>query len=1548
VRIGFPVIKKGECCAVWISTRYQGECNPKAVRWNNKDLSHKYPFGKKHKHLNDVVREIIKQRSISFQCDDLETENKTDVGEFIPIEGPSWGLALELASHYDLDPSKMEKKIDVDVLLTGAVKAGEVYPLLDKDDSSSNSFSDLQLKGKFAVKKKCILILHKDDHDKLDKENGKRFESDTVYSKLPKSIEALKRMMKEEPINKRGAYILPLDQFEDWGYYNDGNTNAWVIGIGTALGLKEAFVKTDEGEKTGEDSLSDDMHGKDITSALDDKKDLTSAEGESYSSTEGDEDEKTERDTSPDDEYDEIDEPDEKENLTPEAESPILVKDLWEDAFKDKDLNFISDEAEDFLDIIDQSENNIFDKKLTALQSELWNSCQKSREENSLQDHPFRSTRRNILLSAPTSSGKTAVAEIFLFLPTFYSKRSRLAIYLAPTRSLAQTKYREFVSRYGSCLDPKTEEPLADQIIISTGEDTMHDSRLAKGKFTIACLVYEKANIVFSQSKDIISQIGCIVIDELHLLQQIQRGPVLEILIAKIRHEQQYRGTGKDNLKIIGISTEGEPPEALRKFFNFIGGGRFPPIEISVTSRPIPIKHYFILPPTDEKEDFTQCLIGVFDDRKDRVLSLKEQKSLRTQLKDIWKQSGKNISSKTGDVEFIERTMNLIKSLIEKKENGYRLLVFVRTKNEALQFADKIMEKIQSLGVKQWETVDREEFIQLTEEAEGEDLIPKLRKFASYGIFVHHADIDRNIRSFIEKHFELPGADDNVAPQVIIATQTLSYGVNLVLHDVVILATNDYPTTDRRGKFEKVELNVCDFHNMAGRAGRLGKITSRNYANVYVIPNQRPANLVDEYYSTPPHIESKLFLDEDSSAYWLLLDQGKKNVYQILKVEDYTYPFARTVLDALRHLTSKHSSARVSSAATTQELQRIFNNSLYWFEKVADGKSEFPEDFDNCMKAVLWACSSNDYKLVKKIGGDGEKYAITQLGEAIINTGTDLKTVAPMLKHTIAFYKIWKIYFRDKEFSVYLYVLVVIAQEEIFLRKVLETPEGKTDEKDWNQEMTEKNRRNVRESFQKLIGRKISASENILDKFVNEIIQYLDKELAAPKSGTISVGYQGGFTDVVLRFFCAITAWIDMAKEQVVKNHVQKYRGPTISGRQMHGALTGFRQFTDQVSWKLLFLWNLNNQWSSGGEDKLPSLQVEQEIELHNMVAQIRIGCTAPGVAFSYPTSSNFSRKRIVGMLRDNITPTLLLSSGNPKKYVKSHRNLDVLLQDLSKFTKHHFDGLEHGMLLYQDAETDDQRQFKIRDFWQLMSELFKKSMGRYSQSVPKNIASDDKLVKFFDSKQLKDEISEDQTARISRSDEAEFIDVTKAEPYGLIFSQKKKGQVIKQHPIKIVEAQFDRKWQVIYHASDAIFRPFDELLKQESDTKHLVLITLPWLPYINEMPKSIKNALTTRHQKSFTTVFISIAAFATMNTAIVRKWVKGEKFMEKLREPHKALMRLVLTSHILRICHIDYIDPKNKRPDTLHEEVLKYFEIGNDYKNLSIDRNIIELGWKT
>src|SRR5207244_3017550 len=135
--------------------------------------------------------------------------------------------------------------------------------------------------------------------------------------------------------------------------------------------------------------------------------------------------------------------------------------------------------------------------------------------------------------------------------------------------------------------------------------------------------------------------------------------------------------------------------------------------------------------------------------------------------------------------------------------------------------------------------------------------------------------------------------------QVIFCTETLSYGVNLALNDVVILGTK-FNSSSRWRRREVRPLPACDYHNMAGRAGRLGKTPRNEKSGVYVlVPRDgKPyANVVQQYYKDIPKLESRLFVGEDmekqrenalDQASWLNGGVGPCDKFGSLKATDFT------------------------------------------------------------------------------------------------------------------------------------------------------------------------------------------------------------------------------------------------------------------------------------------------------------------------------------------------------------------------------------------------------------------------------------------------------------------------------------------------------------------------------------------------------------------------------------------------------------------------------------------------------------------------------------
>jgi helicase len=123
---------------------------------------------------------------------------------------------------------------------------------------------------------------------------------------------------------------------------------------------------------------------------------------------------------------------------------------------------------------------------------------------------------KNIMVSAPTASGKTLIAEMAILNALSNGKK---AIYIAPMRALISEKYEDFKNDYP---DIKT--------ALSMGDYTESDSHL--DKYDVIFVSTEKLDSMLRNSHNYMMNVGCIVYDEIHLLVDNDRGPTLEFLIA--------------------------------------------------------------------------------------------------------------------------------------------------------------------------------------------------------------------------------------------------------------------------------------------------------------------------------------------------------------------------------------------------------------------------------------------------------------------------------------------------------------------------------------------------------------------------------------------------------------------------------------------------------------------------------------------------------------------------------------------------------------------------------------------------------------------------------------------------------------------------------------------------------------------------------------------------------------------------------------------------------------------------------------------------------
>ena len=140
---------------------------------------------------------------------------------------------------------------------------------------------------------------------------------------------------------------------------------------------------------------------------------------------------------------------------------------------------------------------------------------------------------KSLLVCTPTASGKTLIAELGALKSIIEGKGK--AIYIVPLKALASEKFRDFKRKYSKIV----------KIALSIGDIDSADPFLADCDLIVT--TSEKLDSLIRHHSPWISSIATIIIDEIHLLNDTERGPTLEILLTILRQVLK-------NSQIIGLS----------------------------------------------------------------------------------------------------------------------------------------------------------------------------------------------------------------------------------------------------------------------------------------------------------------------------------------------------------------------------------------------------------------------------------------------------------------------------------------------------------------------------------------------------------------------------------------------------------------------------------------------------------------------------------------------------------------------------------------------------------------------------------------------------------------------------------------------------------------------------------------------------------------------------------------------------------------------------------------------------------------------------------
>ena len=146
---------------------------------------------------------------------------------------------------------------------------------------------------------------------------------------------------------------------------------------------------------------------------------------------------------------------------------------------------------------------------------------------------------RSLVAAVPTASGKTLIAELAML--TAIDRGDR-ALYVVPLRALAAEKYRTFSAIPGVSVG------------IATGEIDAPPERFSGDDLVVA--TSEKVDSMLRHGVGWLDELGCLVVDEVHLLDAADRGPTLEVTVAKLRRR-------RPDMQVVALSATVENPGAI-------------------------------------------------------------------------------------------------------------------------------------------------------------------------------------------------------------------------------------------------------------------------------------------------------------------------------------------------------------------------------------------------------------------------------------------------------------------------------------------------------------------------------------------------------------------------------------------------------------------------------------------------------------------------------------------------------------------------------------------------------------------------------------------------------------------------------------------------------------------------------------------------------------------------------------------------------------------------------------------------------------------------
>eukprot|EP00055_Hartaetosiga_balthica_P010039 m.41520 g.41520 ORF g.41520 m.41520 type:complete len:2056 (-) comp7002_c0_seq1:116-6283(-) len=421
---------------------------------------------------------------------------------------------------------------------------------------------------------------------------------------------------------------------------------------------------------------------------------------------------------------------------------------------------------------------------LTVLQDKQLQSIYKFSHFNPVQTQVFHTvyhTDHNVLLGAPTGSGKTAIAELAIF-RVLRTQPGKKAVYIAPLKALVRERIEDWKIRFG--------QKLGKKVVELTG-DVTPDAR-AIDRADVIVTTPEKWDGISRSwaNRNYVKKVTLLVIDEIHLLGG-DRGPVLEVIVSRTNY---ISANTTNKVRIVGLSTALANANDLANWLGITRAGLF---NFKPSVRPVPLtkhiqgfpgKHYCPRMATMNKPAY--AAIRTHSPRKPVLIFVSSRRQTRLTALDL--------------ISFCVTDDMPKQFLGDDLRDGDAL--------------DHILNSIKD---------------------------PNLKHCLRFGIGMHHAGLHENDRKTVETLFLMHRI------QVLVATATLAWGVNLPAHLVIVKGTEFFDGKTKR----YVDFDITDILQMTGRAGR-PQFDDHGVAVIFVQDAKK--NFYKKFMHEPFPVESSL------------------------------------------------------------------------------------------------------------------------------------------------------------------------------------------------------------------------------------------------------------------------------------------------------------------------------------------------------------------------------------------------------------------------------------------------------------------------------------------------------------------------------------------------------------------------------------------------------------------------------------------------------------------------------------------------------------------